>query len=286
MKKTFALMFALMAVFLFAACETNPPTNVGATTATLNGQGHCTSGVSMWFTYELNQLGVNNGWFNVGPSQYVNCTADTAESAINPHPVGGLAQNTDYYQRLLVYVYNNGVWEHYDSVGTKNGSNFDIVDTEEDVGEVNAASGVMNESTGAIASVEADYACEWWHKSRWNYYRSDIPPRSRGGIRCNFPPDVTTTCHVSLYTENTVHQGSDGTADQRCEIVKTGAPYVRGKYAVLDFSATLLNKKLSWIRMFSRIHGLECNRFRNSRNLATMHCTRTGYAPWYSRLIG
>ncbi len=287
MKRLTIIFAAVLSIFVFAACETNPPTGVGTTTATLNGQGHCTAGVSMWFTYELNQLGVNTGWGNVGPSQYVNCNADTAEVAINPHPVGGLSQNAEYQQRLLVYVYNSASWVHYDSVGTQNGNNFDVVATEEDVAE--SSSGLV-QNDGPVASIEAPSACDWRHKSYWNYYRTQNPPWTSISVGCNSSVNVETSCSLNLYTENGVIQGSSPGGNgfgARCEKRLTGYPYSRGKYSVVDFTLKLNNKKQSWYKTFTNSSkGIDCNRYRDSQNRASMHCTRTGYAPWYSRLLG
>jgi hypothetical protein len=125
-------LLVVLTAFVFVACDTDPATDKTDTSFVLHGSGGCPgAGWSFWWTYETREIfedGSRGPWYNVGPSQNVNCGGATAEGDL-AHLVTGATPGTNFEYRILSYMYNTGRWSHYDSNGTEYGTDYDQYST-------------------------------------------------------------------------------------------------------------------------------------------------------------
>jgi hypothetical protein len=145
-------VFAALAIVVLAGCsaQTNPPSGVGTTTATLNGELRCTSDVDGRWTWQWRELGTT-AWSSGAPFQ-VNCPTAPRRIA---HGLANLKPDTTYQYRLLVDGGQPCTWQApstcgdvapVDSTGTLNGSRWDTFTTQPDCDDIQGA----NESLSAF----------------------------------------------------------------------------------------------------------------------------------------
>jgi hypothetical protein len=143
-----AAIGGMLAVLALAGCagQTNRPTSVGTTTATLTGERGCAADVDGRWAWQWRKLG-SAGWSSGGASQ-LNCPPDQRSdlsgyqggpSAPLSHSLTGLTPDTTYQFRLLVDPRDPcdlrapatcGDVYHVDSAGTPNGTSYDTATTQ------------------------------------------------------------------------------------------------------------------------------------------------------------
>jgi hypothetical protein len=114
---------ALLAVMLLSACDTQPATNVGGTSATLNAKGACTAGTSGQWWFQLRDVTRGGGWYDATARVGYSCSQNSGEVNFQPQGVGGLDMDTLYQFRLATTV--NGSFYWWDANGQQNGTNYD-----------------------------------------------------------------------------------------------------------------------------------------------------------------
>jgi hypothetical protein len=121
---------AAVAAMALAACDTQPATDVVTNAATLNAKGKCDgAGARGTNQYQLRDHTGGGPFYNVGPRFAFNCTAATAEVALNPHRETGLKPGNTYQFRLVTRL-DNGSVLIWDANGTNGGGAYDSFTTE------------------------------------------------------------------------------------------------------------------------------------------------------------
>lgn len=123
MRRKISLALAAVAILAFAACDTQPATNVGHTSATLNAKGACTAGTSGQWWFQMRDATRGGGWYDATPRNSYSCSQNTGEVNFQPQNVSGLEMNTLYQFRLATTV--NGSFYWWDANGQQNGGNYD-----------------------------------------------------------------------------------------------------------------------------------------------------------------
>lgn len=126
MRKALSLI-ALIPVLLFAACETDPATDVTYKSATLHGQTRCQQSPPVYDSSVQFELRREGGEFEpVGPVHSYHCENEPGvKKPIADTPVTDLRQDSHYEYRLR----NLDNDSTYDQDGTENGTNYESFDT-------------------------------------------------------------------------------------------------------------------------------------------------------------
>lgn len=155
-------LFALFAVTALAGCstQTNPPSGVWTTAATLNADFGCAGGVDGRWSWQWRELGTT-GWSSAAPFQ-VNCP--TAPRRLT-YGVANLKPDTTYQYRLLVDLGQPCNWSTpttcadvapVDSTGTPNGTRWDTVTTQPTCDDIQGANeslaGFLNSNAAGTAA--------------------------------------------------------------------------------------------------------------------------------------
>jgi hypothetical protein len=119
------LAIGIALALLFAACETEPATDVSYFSAKLNGKGNCqgTYDVEWWYQYGT----VGSTEWTDAPHHNFHCTGVSAPFTIPPEQIGGLTDGVIYRFRLAATV--NGGLHYYDANGTTDGTSYDTFAT-------------------------------------------------------------------------------------------------------------------------------------------------------------
>lgn len=129
MKRLGALLVAAALVFL-VACDTDPATDVGYHTATLQADARCQDGTfTFQVQHQLRVQGSGDTWQPYGPQYTISCNNEAGVTKNVPATaVSGLTDDTTYEDRLWAgtSTYTDG---YYDSAGTKNGTVYDSFTT-------------------------------------------------------------------------------------------------------------------------------------------------------------
>jgi hypothetical protein len=130
-----AALAAVVAVGL-GACETDPATDVFATSATLNAKGKCFKGMTGWSRFQLRNVTLGGAFEGVGERYVYDCGADTGLVQFSPTTVTGLWPGHRYQFRLRTELSklngrpsNEQFWT--DATGTRGGTNYDAFTTGE-----------------------------------------------------------------------------------------------------------------------------------------------------------
>jgi hypothetical protein len=162
-RRTAIAAIAAAVVVVFSACETDPATNVTHNAATLNGKGKCYAGLAGQWQYQLRNVSVNGGWFFTGNRFHFHCSADTGYVPFTGERIGGLPANTRFQVRIWTRLANGETFTT-DSVGTKNGTNYDAFKTplyyptSVNYGGANHSVDTVGELSGVVAAMNASSA--------------------------------------------------------------------------------------------------------------------------------
>jgi hypothetical protein len=116
------LVIAIVAAALLTGCDTQPATNVTATSATLNAKGGCSGTESGTWRYQIRPLG---GTFtNVGAANTFACNGKGAEAQLTAATATGLLPSTTYEYRIHTTL-TNGTTMTFDANGTQDGTTWD-----------------------------------------------------------------------------------------------------------------------------------------------------------------
>jgi len=119
------LAMGIALALLFAACETEPATDVSHFTAKLNGKGSCQGTYDVEWWYQYGTVGFTE-WADA-PHHDFHCNGVSATFTIPPEQISGLFDGVTYRFRLAAKV--NGDVHYYDANGTTDGTSYDTFAT-------------------------------------------------------------------------------------------------------------------------------------------------------------
>jgi hypothetical protein len=205
-RRTTLVAIAAALVVVLGACETDPATNIGATSVTLNGKGHCYAGLAGEWQYQLRNVSANGGWFFTGKRNQFHCSANTASTPFNGEHIGGLPPSTTFQVRIWTHLSNGDVFTT-DSNGTKHGTAYDSFTTLPASGSTGGVVGAAEGPPGANPAFNLDRLCEWSHW--WDFHRSawtNPPGKTSAGARSYCIAGsayIYNTCHITIYAHAT-----------------------------------------------------------------------------------
>jgi hypothetical protein len=272
--RTRRIALAVLAACALAGCDTQPPTDVTDSAATLNGKGACSAGISGTWWYQLRNTSAGGGFGDVGPGHTFGCASNTGEVALESYRVGGLRASTVYHFRIRSQL-TNGQTLYFDGNGTNGGGAYDGFLTLPDQRSANG--GVVGASDEASAAVSADRLCNWRLETDLDTRSSDSNAWVRAKASCGTNRSVWQTCEATIWDGATgwaiysgVHHGTNacnafrrsGCADW-CETAKGS----QGR-----FWFRLNNPDRRWTGGFVRGDQIYCDFRRNASNQHIMGC--------------
>ena len=121
---------AVVAAMVFAACDTEPASEVYTSAATLNAKGACPGdGVRGSNQYQVRDYSGGGSFTNVGPRFTFDCSGVSGEVALPRYRVEGLKPGNTYQFRLVTRL-DTGDVVTWDANGTNGGSAYDAFTTE------------------------------------------------------------------------------------------------------------------------------------------------------------